>query len=169
MALSQIGEHGKHSSVGFFSSADESEERRVSGNLKITGSLKMRERGSGYNLTESLVAAIDEVIEFQVLDREATEQIIAERLESLRLRLEAAQPVLVKMDAALVAYFTDKLAAERKSLAQLERMWKEIIVIPFTNLHAGKRHSGAKISVTIGVENNAVKVATQDNTAPQST
>ncbi len=169
MSLSQIGEHGKHSSVGFFSSADESEERRVSGNLKITGSLKMRERGSGYNLTESLVVAIDEVIEFQVLDREATEQIIAERLESLRLRLESAQPVLVKMDTALVAYFTNKLAAERKSLAQLERMWKEFIVIPFTNLHAGKRHSGAKISVTIGVENNQVKVATKENPAPQAT
>jgi ATP-dependent Clp protease ATP-binding subunit ClpC len=167
MSLSQIGEHGKHSSVGFFSSADESEERRVSGNLKLTGSLKLRERGSGYNLTESLVVAIDEVIEFQVLDREATEQIIAERLESLRVRLETAQPVLVKMDAALVAYFTDKLAAERKSLAQLERMWKEIIVIPFTNLHAGKRHKGEKICVTIGVENNLVKVATGEESSSQ--
>jgi ATP-dependent Clp protease ATP-binding subunit ClpC len=165
MALSQISEQGKHSPMGFFASVDEGEERRVSGALKMTGSLKIRERGSGYNLTESLVAAIDEVIEFQLLDREATEQIIAERLESLRLRLETAQPVRVKMDEALVNYFADKLAAERKSLAQLERMWKEIIVIPFTNLHAAKRSSGAKISVTIGVENQAVKVATEETPA----
>jgi ATP-dependent Clp protease ATP-binding subunit ClpC len=165
MSLSQMSEQGKHS-VGFFSGADENEDRRVSGNLRMTGSLKIRERGSGYNLSESLVAAIDEVIEFQVLDREATEQIIAERLESLRLRLETAQPVLVRMDSALVNYFADKLAAERKSLAQLERMWKEIIVIPFTNLHAGKRQGGAKLSVTIGVENQQVKVATEETSRP---
>jgi ATP-dependent Clp protease ATP-binding subunit ClpC len=165
MSLSQMSEQGKHS-VGFFSSADEGEDRRVSGNLRMTGSLKIRERGSGYNLTESLVAAIDEVIEFQVLDREATEQIIAERLESLRMRLETAQPVLVKMDSALVNYFADKLTAERKSLAQLERMWKESIVIPFTNLHAGKRNGGTKISVTIGVENETVKVATEESAPP---
>lgn len=167
MSLSQMSEQGKHS-VGFFSGADEGEERRVSGALRMTGSLKIRERGSGYNLTESLVAAIDEVIEFQVLDREATEQIIAERLESLRMRLETAQPVLVKMDSALVNYFADKLAAERKSLAQLERMWKEIIVIPFTNLHAGKRNGGAKLYVTIGVENQHVKVATVEPAAPST-
>jgi ATP-dependent Clp protease ATP-binding subunit ClpA len=168
MALSQMGEQGKHS-VGFFSSADESEERRVSGHLRMTGSLKIRERGSGYNLTESLVAAIDEVVEFQVLDREATEQIIAERLESLRIRLETAQPVLVRMDSALINYFADKLAAERKSLAQLERMWKETIVIPFTNLHAGKRNGGAKISVVIGIENQIVKVAIESPPAPPET
>jgi ATP-dependent Clp protease ATP-binding subunit ClpC len=167
MALSQIGEHGKHSPVGFFSGADESDERRITGNLKITGSLKMRERGSGYNLTEALVAAIDEVIEFQVLDREATKQIISEWLESLRLRLEAAQPVQVKVEAALVEYFADKLAAERKSLAQLERMWKEIIVIPFTNLLASKRNGGAKLAVVISIENNAVKVAATPAPVPQ--
>jgi ATP-dependent Clp protease ATP-binding subunit ClpC len=164
MALSQIGEHSKHSPVGFFSNPDDHDERRITGNLKMTGSLKMRERGSGYNLTESLVTAIDEVIEFQILDRQATEKIIAESLESLRLRLETAQPVSVKLDTALVAYFADKLASERKSLAQLERLWKEAIVIPFTNLHAGRRHQGAKIDVTISVENNGVKVAAAGET-----
>jgi ATP-dependent Clp protease ATP-binding subunit ClpC len=168
LSLSQIGEHSKHSPVGFFSNADEHDERRITGNLKMTGSLKLRERSTGYNLLESLVTAIDEVIEFQVLDRQATEKIIAENLESLRVRLETAQPVSVKIDSALVAYFADKLAAERKSLAQLERLWKEIIVIPFTNLHAGKRHQGAKIIVTIGVENNDVKVAATGEDKPHS-
>ncbi|MBI3654596.1 MAG: ATP-dependent Clp protease ATP-binding subunit [Acidobacteria bacterium] len=166
VALSQIGEHGKHAPVGFFANTEDHDERRITGNLKLTGSLKLRERGSGYNLVESLVTAIDEVIEFQVLDREATEKIIAERLESLRGRLESAQPVTVKIDAALVAYFTDKLTAERKSLAQLERWWKETIVIPFTNLQTGKRNHGAKTLVTISIENHEVKVAATN--APDS-
>jgi hypothetical protein len=74
--------------------------------------------------------------------------------------------VRVKMDESLVTYFADKLAAERKSLAQLERIWKESIVIPFTNLHAGKRQGGAKISVTIEVAGREVKVSTEEPRTP---
>jgi hypothetical protein len=46
------------------------------------------------------------------------------------------------MDPALASFFADRLAAERKSLAQLERLWQETIVIPFTNLHVDRRAVG---------------------------
>jgi ATP-dependent Clp protease ATP-binding subunit ClpC len=168
MALSQIGENNKYTPVGFHPHSDDSEARPITGNLKLSGSLRLRERGSGYNVIEPLAAAIDEVIEFQVLDRAATEKIITERLESLKIRLESAQPVIVHLDSALVLFFADKLTRERKSLAQLERLWQETILIPFTNLHAGKHQGGARVEVSICVENNGVKVAVQNDSLPNS-
>ena len=105
-----------------------------------------------------MFAAIDEVVEFLVLDRGATEKIIAERLEALGARLEAAQPIIIKMDPGLAAFFADRLAAERKSLAQLERLWQETIVIPFTNLHVDRRAIGARPEVSVSVEAGAVRV-----------
>jgi ATP-dependent Clp protease ATP-binding subunit ClpC len=167
MSLSQLGENNKHTPVGFHPHSDDSEARPITGNLKLSGSLRLRERGSGYNVIEPLAAAIDEVIEFQVLDRAATEKLIAERLESLKERLEAAQPVLVHVDSALVIFFADKLTRERKSLAQLERIWQETILIPFTNLQAGKHHGAARVEISICVENNGVKVALQADVLPQ--
>ncbi|MEW6127194.1 MAG: ATP-dependent Clp protease ATP-binding subunit [Acidobacteriota bacterium] len=168
MALSQISESNKYTPVGFHPHSDESEARPLTGNLKMSGSLRLRERGSAYNLTETLAAAIDEVIEFQVLDRAATEKIIGERLESLKARLEAAQPVIVHLDNALVSFFAEKLTRERKSLAQLERIWQETILIPFTNLHANKHNGGTRMEVTICVENQAVIVAMQKDGVSKS-
>lgn len=161
MARSPLRESNKSSTVGFFPSAEEGEVRLITGTLKTSGSLKLRERGSGDNLVEGLVAAIDEVIEFQVLDRAATEQIVRERLSSLRQRLEAAQPVTITMDEALVAYFVDRLIAERQSPAQLERLWKDCIVIPFTNLLPRRAPGSDRLAVHIGVRGAQVSVTVQ--------
>jgi ATP-dependent Clp protease ATP-binding subunit ClpA len=108
-------------------------------------------------IAESLVAAIDEVVEFQVLDRGATEQIIAERLDALGARLESAQSVAIKMDPKLASYFADKLSAERKSLAQLERLLQETIILPFTSLQF-KRSSAQQPEVTISLDGDTVRV-----------
>jgi ATP-dependent Clp protease ATP-binding subunit ClpC len=159
MSLSQISENQKLVQVGFSARKDEDEERRTGGSRPSTGSLN-RERGQG-SLAEPLVVAIDEVIEFQVLDRSATERIISERLEALGARLEAAQPIVIRMDPALASFFADRLAAERKSLAQLERLWQETIVIPFTNLHVDRRAIGARPEVTVKVEAGNVHVGMQ--------
>jgi ATP-dependent Clp protease ATP-binding subunit ClpC len=156
MSLSQISENQKLVHVGFSARKDEDEERRTGGLRPSTGSLN-RERGQG-SLAESLAVAIDEVVEFQVLDRSATERIISERLEALGARLEAAQPIVIRMDPALASFFADRLAAERKSLAQLERLWQETIVIPFTNLHVDRRAIGARPEVTVKVEAGSVRV-----------
>jgi ATP-dependent Clp protease ATP-binding subunit ClpC len=156
MSLSQISENQKLVHVGFSARKDEEEERRTSALRPSTGSLN-RERGQG-GLAESLAAAIDEVVEFQVLDRNATERIISERLEALGARLEAAQPIVIRMDPGLAAFFADRLAAERKSLAQLERLWQETIVIPFTNLHVDRRAVGARPEVTVKVEAGDIHV-----------
>lgn len=164
MSLSPISEGGKAPTVGFFPGAEEGEGRPVTGNLRVSGGLKLRERGAGYNLVESLLAAADEVVEFQVLDRAATEQIIREKLESLRQRLEAAQPVTVRMDPRLVNYFVERLAAERKSPAQVERLWKESIVVPFTDM-LPKRRDGGRVEMSVSVENNEVRVAVDDTPA----
>lgn len=154
MSRSQLSEQHKASPLGFRPNG-ESGEPRASGNLRATtGGLHLRDRSFG--LVESLAATVDEVIEFQVLDREATEKIIRERLEALRARLEAAQPVRVEMDARLAAFFSQRLAAERKSLAQLERILQETIIIPFAQLHLD-RHGG-RLHVTIRVESDAVEV-----------
>jgi ATP-dependent Clp protease ATP-binding subunit ClpA len=169
ISLSQIGEHNKHTLVGFHPHSDDGEARPITGNLKLSGSLKLRERGSGYNVIEPLAAAIDEVIEFQVLDREAIEKIIAERLEALKIRLEAAQPVTVQIDAGLVSFFAEKLRKERKSLAQLERLWQETILIPFTNLHPNKYPSDVRVEISICVEDNCVKVAAHNGSPQQTT
>src|SRR4029079_362095 len=91
MSLSQITENHKLNQVGFSPRRDDDEERRTGGLRPITRRLT-RQRGQG-GLAESLAAAIDEVVEFLVLDRGATEKIIAERLEALGARLEAAQPI----------------------------------------------------------------------------
>jgi ATP-dependent Clp protease ATP-binding subunit ClpC len=160
MSLSQMSETNKHSPVGFMASSETSGEHRPTGNLRATGSLHIRERGAGFGLTESLAATIDEVIEFQVLDRAATEKIIAERFDSLKARLEAAQPVSIKMDPQLVSFFNERLRAERKSLAQLERMLQETIIIPFTHLHLDRKALGARPEVKIFIEDGKVKVDT---------
>jgi ATP-dependent Clp protease ATP-binding subunit ClpC len=154
MTRSQSSEQHKTAPLGFRPNG-ESGEHRLTGNLRTaTGGLHLRERSFG--LVESLAATVDEVIEFQVLDRAATEQIIGERLEALRARLEAAQPVRLEMDARLAAYFSERLAVERKSLAQLERMLQEAIIIPFAQLHLD-RNSG-RLGVAIRVAGDTVQV-----------
>jgi ATP-dependent Clp protease ATP-binding subunit ClpA len=158
MALSPMTEPGKHGHMGFVPRNGESSEHQMSGSLRFTGSLHLRERGSGYGLAEWLAATIDEVIEFQVLDRAATETIIAERLDALRARLEASQPVLISLGSELAAFFAERLAAERKSLAQLERLLQETIIIPFTQLHIDRHVVGARPEVAVRVENSAVKL-----------
>jgi ATP-dependent Clp protease ATP-binding subunit ClpC len=158
MALSQIGESGKHNPMGFIAHNGESGEHQMTGGLRFTGSLHLRERGSGYDLAESLAAAIDEVIEFQVLDRVATETIIGERLDALRTRLETSQAVRINLDPDLAPFFAERLLAERKSLAQLERLLQETIIIPFTQLHIDRNAVGARPEIAVRVENSAVRV-----------
>lgn len=157
MSLSQTGETSKPVQVGFFPHTEEHEERRATTGSLSTGSL-VREHRPGARLAESLAAAVDEVIEFQVLDRRATEQIIAERLEALGARLEAAQPVEISMDPRLASFFAERLASERKSLAQLERLWQETIVIPFTHLRVD-RNAARRPQVAVWVEGETVKIA----------
>jgi ATP-dependent Clp protease ATP-binding subunit ClpC len=157
MSLSQISETIKHSQMGFVHNG-ESEERRLTGDLRRTGSLHLRERGAGFGINESLAATIDEVIEFQVLDREATERIIAERLDALSARLTASQPVVINMRPELASFFAERLTSERKSLAQLERLLQETIIIPFTHLHLDRHAVGARPEVVISIENQSVRV-----------
>jgi ATP-dependent Clp protease ATP-binding subunit ClpC len=157
MSLSQIGETSKHSQMGFIHN-EEIGEPRLTGDLRRTGSLSLRERGTGYGINEALSASIDEVIEFQVLDREATEQIIRERLEALRSRLSASQPVTVTLDPQLAKIFADRLSRERKSLAQLERVLQETIIIPFTQLHLS-RNAGGKSEVAVTVKDEQIVVS----------
>ena len=157
MSLSQMSETIKHSQMGFVHNG-ESDERRLSGELRRTGSLHLRERGTGFGINESLAATIDEVVEFQVLDRSATERIIAERLDALSARLTASQPVVIKMDPDLAGFFAGRLASERKSLAQLERLLQETIIIPFTHLHLDRHAAGARPEIMISVENQAVRI-----------
>ena len=160
MSLSQINETTKHSHMGFVPGG-ESEDRRLTGDLRRTGSLHLRERGSGFGINESLAATIDEVIEFQVLDREATEQIIAERLDALSARLTASQPVIINMDPRLASFFAERLRSECKSLGQLERVLQETIIIPFTHLHLDRHALGARPEVVISIENQSVRVGVQ--------
>jgi ATP-dependent Clp protease ATP-binding subunit ClpC len=163
MSLSQISENNKPVHFGFVPHNEGGEERLTTGALRATGSLHLRERGSGFGINESLAATIDEVIEFQVLDGAATEQIIGERLEALRARLESAQRVAIEMGPRLVDFFAARLTAERKSLAQLERMLQETIIIPFTQLHLDRRATGARPAVVISVEGGSVRVDAHSN------
>jgi ATP-dependent Clp protease ATP-binding subunit ClpC len=156
MSLSQMGGNNKQSHVGFIS--EDADERRSSAGLRGTGGLNTRERAFG--ILESLLATVDEVVEFQVLDRSATEKIIAERLEALGARLESAQPVVVRIDPQLASFFAERLAAERKSLGQLERLLQETIIIPFTHLHVDRHPEGNRPEVTINLEDGSVKLAT---------
>jgi len=158
MSLSQISESSKHLTMGFVPAA-ESEEKRLTGDLRRTGSLHIRERGAGFGINESLAANIDEVIEFQVLDREATKTIIAERLDALKARLTTSQPVVISIDPQLVSLFAERLSAERKSLAQLERILQETIIIPFTQLHLDRHATGSRPEVVIDVTDGAVRVS----------
>jgi ATP-dependent Clp protease ATP-binding subunit ClpA len=154
MSLSGLQETHRGSQMGFVAHVEEEEDRRAT-----TGKLRSEHRmGSG--LVDSLAATIDEVIEFQVLDREATEKIIGERLVSLKSRLEAAQPVVINLDSALASFFAERLSRERKSLAQLERLWQEAIVIPFTRLHIDRHTQGARAEIDIRVEGGAVELHT---------
>lgn len=151
MSLSRAGESNK-SQVGFSVRSSEDEERPVTGNLG-------REHKTVAGLADSLAAMIDEVIEFQVLDSTAICKIIAEKLESLKERLEAAQPVVISMSDDLPAFFSSLLACEHKSVAQIERMWQEAIVIPFTKLRIDRRSVGARPRISIYVEGGAVRVS----------
>ena len=166
MSLSQISENSKPVHFGFIPRAEGGDERHATGTLRATGSLHIRERGTGFGLNESLATTIDEVIEFQVLDGAATEQIIGERLESLRTRLESAQRVAIEMDPRLVDFFGARLRAERKSLAQLERLLQETIIIPFTHLHLDRRATGARPAVMISVEDDSVRVDARNTISP---
>lgn len=157
MSLSQMSETTKHLQMGFVHNGD-SDERHMTGDLRRTGSLQLRERGSGFGIAEALAANIDEVIEFQVLDRAATEQIISERLEALGARLKSSQSVVIKLDPQLAGFFADRLASERKSLAQLERLLQETIIIPFTHLHLDRHAAGERPEVVIAIENQLVRV-----------
>jgi ATP-dependent Clp protease ATP-binding subunit ClpC len=161
MSLSQISETSKHSQMGFIPVV-ESDDRRLTGDLRRTGSLHLRERGTGFGINESLAATIDEVIEFQVLDREATKRIIAERLDALKTRLIASQTVTIRIDSELVNLFADQLTRERKSLAQLERILQETIIIPFTQLHLDRHASGSRPEVVIEVVEGAIRVSIQN-------
>jgi ATP-dependent Clp protease ATP-binding subunit ClpC len=156
MSLSQMSEANKHPQMGFVHNG--ASEHRMTSDPDRTGSLQLRERGAGFGIIESLAATIDEVIEFQVLDRAATEQIISERLASLIARLKAAQPVNITMDPQLARFFAARLASERKSLAQLERLLQETIIIPFTHLHLDPRAISGRPQVVIAVENESVRV-----------
>jgi hypothetical protein len=69
------------------------------------------------------------------------------------------------MGPQLVDFFAARLRAERKSLAQLERMLQETIIIPFTQLHLDRRATGARPALTISVEDGSVKVDARNNTA----
>lgn len=158
MALSQMVESGKQNHMGFIARNEEQTDHHMTGSFRFTGSLNLRERGSGYGLAEALAANIDEVIEFQVLDRAATETIIGERLDALRSRLEASQPVRMNLDPQLAPYFAERLATERKSLAQLERLLQEMIIIPFTQLHIDRHAVGARPEVAVRVRNSEVRV-----------
>jgi ATP-dependent Clp protease ATP-binding subunit ClpC len=157
MSLSQISEGTKHSQMGFVHNG-ENEEQRLTGNLRRTGGLTLRERSAGFGINESLAATIDEVIEFQVLDHHATEQIIAERLDALSARLTASQPVVIRMDPSLASFFAEQLTTERKSLAQLERLLQESIIIPFTQLRLDRQVVGTRPEILISVRDRAVKV-----------
>ena len=148
MSLARTGDNHKPAQVGFFARTEDDETE--------TGAHARSTQECG--LVEPLAAIIDEVIEFQILSREATEKIIAERLETLRARLEAARPVRIEIDAGLAQFFADWLTAERKSLAQLERLWQETIIIPFTHLRVDRRTVGARPKVAIRVEGTEVKV-----------
>jgi ATP-dependent Clp protease ATP-binding subunit ClpC len=156
MSLSQIGEGSKQVHMGF-APAESHPELHATAGLRISGSLLIRERGSGFGIIEGLAVTIDEVIEFQVLDRAATETIIAERLESLSYRLASAQSVAISMDSNLAGFFADRLADERKSLGQLERLLQEAIVLPFSSLRLDR--SAGRPTVRVSVESGLVKVA----------
>jgi len=158
MSLSQISDSGKHQHMGFVHNGEIEERRMMTGELRRTGSLQLRERGSAFGLVETLAANIDEVIEFQVLDRNAIEQIISERLDALVARLKAAQQVSVSCDARLASHFAARLAAERRSLAQLERLLQETVVIPFTQLHLDRHSAGGRPEISIMVKDDSVIV-----------
>ncbi|MCI0485956.1 MAG: ATP-dependent Clp protease ATP-binding subunit [Blastocatellia bacterium] len=147
MSLARANDNNRPAQVGFFARAEE--------DVAETGALA---RTQEFGLVEPLAATIDEVIEFRVLSCEATEKIIAEQLEMLCARLEAACPVLIEIDSGLARFFVERLAAERKSLAQLERMWQETIIVPFTHLRIDRRTVGARPKVAIRVEGTEVKV-----------
>jgi hypothetical protein len=62
------------------------------------------------------------------------------------------------MDPDLAGFFAGRLASERKSLAQLERLLQETIIIPFTHLHLDRHAAGARPEIMISVENQAVRI-----------
>src|SRR5215813_6099364 len=165
MSLSQLVETSKHLQMGFVPAPD-NEDRRLTGDLRRTGSLHIRERGAGFGINESLAATIDEVVEFQVLDREATQRIIGERLDALKARLTSSQTVIIKLDPQLVTLFADQLISERKSLAQLERILQETIIIPFTQLHLDRHSSGSRPEVLIMIKDGAVRVVPSSFNVP---
>ncbi|HWP44712.1 MAG TPA: AAA family ATPase, partial [Blastocatellia bacterium] len=154
MTLSGFKENSRTSQVGFISSIEEEEDRRAAAGRPG------REIRTGSGLADNLVATIDEIVEFQALDREATEKIIGERLESLKARLETAQPVVIRLDSCLASFFADRLAEKQMSLADLERLWQEAIVIPFTQLSIDRRAQSARAEILIRIEGGRVELCT---------
>ena len=65
----------------------------------------------------------------------------------------------VTLDPQLAKVFADHLSRERKSLAQLERVLQETIIIPFTQLHLSRNASGkSEVVVTVKDEQIVVSV-----------
>ncbi|HET9529471.1 MAG TPA: hypothetical protein VFQ92_03915, partial [Blastocatellia bacterium] len=69
-----------------------------------------------------------------------------------------AQPVVINLDSKLASYFAERLAQEHKSIAQLERLWQEAIVIPFTRLNIDRRSLNARAEITIRIQGGAVEL-----------
>jgi ATP-dependent Clp protease ATP-binding subunit ClpC len=124
ISLSQSDEGGKHSDIGF---SPHPADGRAG-------------RPETMRLVDPLRAAIDEVIEFKPPDREATKEIIALRLSSLRARIESERCVSLEMDPELPAYLAGRLSVEPKGLAGLDRLLQEVIVIPLTRVALHPHH-----------------------------
>jgi ATP-dependent Clp protease ATP-binding subunit ClpC len=150
MSLSRVSEGNRSAGIGFTPHVEEEDTRRAS---RGTGAL-----ARAWGLSESLVAAVDEIIEFQVLDRPAIEKIVADRIAALVARLEAAKPVAVRTDPDLPRFYAQQLAVERKSLAQLERILQETIVIPFTNLRIDRRTPSTRPEILVRVTGQQVVI-----------
>lgn len=147
MSLSQIGESHKHAQIGFMTKREENQTRQDVG------------WWAGANLVEQLADVVDEVVEFTVLDQAATAQIIVERLDLVRTRLEAAQPVEIKLDPELVRFLADKLISERKSIGSLDRLLQEIIIAPFSQLRIDRGHDAVGQSQTAPVTASRIRVS----------
>lgn len=117
---------------------------------------------SGASLSEALASAVDEVIEFKMLDRDATQRIIEERLQAVKNRIEETQPVSVELDPELVRFFYDRLSAQRKGVMALDRLLHESIMLPFAQLRfkreSDSKSPGSRTKLTARVENNAVSI-----------
>ncbi len=85
-------------------------------------------------LIEPLAALVDEAVEFRPLNQLAMERVVQLRLEKLRKRMEDAQPVKVAIDPGLHKLLAERLKAENKTLAALDRLLQDLIILPFSRL-----------------------------------